>query len=119
MGYNSGGFTKSTYFRALKETQKYYIINLLDKLQFEGGIIMPTGINILSTILSIFYIIVFLLGVVNAVAPKWCWKISESWKATQEPSKTYFLIRRISGVIIMIVIAIIALAPTLVAYFDK
>ena len=26
MGYNSGGFTKSTYFRALKETQKYYII---------------------------------------------------------------------------------------------
>ena len=80
---------------------------------------MPAGFNIFSTILFVFYIIVFLLGLVNAIAPKWCWKTFESWKATKEPSKTYFLVQRISGIIIMIVIVAIALFPTLVAYFDK
>lgn len=80
---------------------------------------MPVGLNIFSTIVSIFYIIVFLLGLVNAIAPKWCWKTFESWKATKEPSKTYFLVQRISGVIVMIIIAVIALYPTLVSYFDK
>ena len=80
---------------------------------------MPVGLNIFSTIVSIFCIIVFLIGLVNAIAPKWCWKTFESWKATKEPSKIYFLVQRISGVIVMIVIAVIALVPTLVAYFDK
>ena len=80
---------------------------------------MPKGMSILSTVVYIFYIIIFAIGLVNAIAPKWFWKTFESWKATKEPPKTYFITKRISGIIIMIVIAVIALAPTLIAYFDK
>lgn len=49
---------------------------------------------------------------------KWFWKTFESWKATKEPTKAYFITKRISGIIIMLVIAVIALAPTLIAYFS-
>ena len=80
---------------------------------------MPKGMSICSIIVYIFYIIIFSSGLVNAIAPKWFWKTFESWKATKEPTKTYFITKRISGIIIMIVIAVIALAPTLIAYFDK
>lgn len=80
---------------------------------------MPTGFNIFSAIVSIFYIIIFCAGLVNAVAPKWLWRKFDSWKAIKEPSNDYFLIRRISGIIVMIIIAAIALFPTLVSYLDK
>ena len=79
---------------------------------------MPKGMNIFSTVVYIFYIIIFAIGLVNAIAPKWFWKTFESWKATKEPTKAYFITKRISGIIIMIVIAVIALAPTLIAYFS-
>ena len=80
---------------------------------------MPKGMSVFSTIIYIFYIIIFASGLVSAIAPKWVWKTFESWKATKEPTKTYFVAKRISGIIIMIVVAVIALAPTLIAYFDK
>jgi len=80
---------------------------------------MPAGITIFSTILFIVLIIIFLAGLVSAVAPKWLWKTFSSWKATKEPSKAYFLVQRISGVFIMIIVAAIALFPTLISYFDK
>ena len=79
---------------------------------------MPKGMHIFSTIIYVFYIIIFASGLVNAIAPKWFWKTFESWKATKEPTKTYFITKRISGIIIMIVIVVIALAPTLIAYSD-
>ena len=79
---------------------------------------MPKGMNIFSTVVYIFYIIIFAIGLVEAIAPKWFWKTFESWKATKEPTKAYFITKRISGIIIMIVIAVIALAPTLIAYFS-
>ena len=79
---------------------------------------MPKGMNIFSTVVYIFYIIIFAIGLVEAIAPKWVWKTFESWKATKEPTKAYFITKRISGIIIMIVIAVIALAPTLIAYFS-
>lgn len=80
---------------------------------------MPTEFNIFSAIVSIFYIIIFLTGLINTIAPKWLWKKFDSWKATKEPSNAYFLIRRISGIIVMIIIATIALFPSLISYFDK
>ena len=80
---------------------------------------MPVGMNIFSTIVFIFYIVIFLCGLITAIAPKWVWKTFASWKATKEPSKAYFLVQRISGIIIMIIVGAIALAPTLIAYFDK
>ena len=80
---------------------------------------MPTGMNLFSTIVFIFYIIIFVAGLASAIAPRWCWRTFQSWKATKEPSNTYFLVQRVSGVIIMIVVAAIAVAPTLIAYFDR
>ena len=80
---------------------------------------MPKGINAFSIVIYIFYIIIFSIGLVNTIAPKWFWKTFESWKATKTPTKAYFITKRISGIIIMIVIAVIAFAPTLIAYFDK
>lgn len=80
---------------------------------------MPEGTKIFTTIVFIFYIIIFSIGLVNAVAPKWYWENFESWKATKEPSRTYFLVKRITGVIIMIIIATIALAPSFIYYFSK
>lgn len=77
---------------------------------------MPKEIVFFSTVIYIFYIIIFAIGLVNAFAPKWFWKTFESWKATKEPTKAYFITKRISGIIIMIVIAVIALAPTLISY---
>ena len=79
---------------------------------------MPKGISIFSKVFYIFYIIIFVIGLINAIAPKWYWKTFESWKATKEPTKAYFITKRISGIIIMLVIAVIALAPTLIAYFS-
>ena len=79
---------------------------------------MPKGMNIFLTVVYIFYIIIFAIGLVEAIAPKWFWKTFESWKATKEPTKAYFITKRISGIIIMLVIAVIALAPTLIAYFS-
>ena len=79
---------------------------------------MPKGMSIFSIVVCIFYIVIFTIGLVNAIAPKWFWKIFESWKATKEPTKAYFITKRISGIIIMIVIAVIALTPTLIAYFS-
>ena len=76
-----------------------------------------------TTISSIFtfliYTIIFVCCLLQALFPKWCWKNLESWKATKEPSKTYFLTKRVIGIIGMVLIAAIALAPTLISYFDK
>ena len=78
---------------------------------------MPKGISIFSKVFYIFYIIIFVIGLINAIAPKWYWKTFESWKATKEPTKGYFITKRISGIIIMIISAVIALSPTLMVYF--
>ena len=79
---------------------------------------MPKGMSFFSIVVYIFYIIIFVIGLVNTIAPKWFWKTFESWKSTKEPQKAYFITKRISGIIIMIVVAVIALAPTLIAYFS-
>lgn len=80
---------------------------------------MPIGLNAFSIIVSVFYIILFIGCFVNMIASKWYWRTFESWKATKEPSKTYFLTKRLLGIMGMIIISAIALFPTLMAYFDK
>ena len=80
---------------------------------------MPMFLRPFSVIVIICFIILFVGCAVNAFAPKWCWKTFESWKAKEEPTAAYFLVKRISGIIGMIVIAVIALMPTVIAYFDK
>ena len=78
-----------------------------------------TIIAIISIILFAFFVILFVACLLEALFPRWCWKTFESWKATKEPTKEYFLKKRMSAIIIMVIILVIALAPALIAYFDK
>ena len=80
---------------------------------------MPKFVNCITIIIGVVFSILFIVCLLEALFPRWCWKTFESWKATKEPSNAYFLQRRIAGIIGMVVIAAIALAPALVAYFDK
>ncbi len=72
---------------------------------------MPTPILI---IVYILLAILFAVGLTNAVAPRWVWKTFESWKATSEPSKTYFITHRIIGIIQMLAVALIIAIPTII-----
>lgn len=47
------------------------------------------------------------------------WKVFESWKATSEPSEAYFRLRRIGGLISLILITLIMLGPTIMYMLDK
>lgn len=77
---------------------------------------MPIAVTI---IIFAFYIFIFAVCLLQALFPKWLWKTFESWKATKEPSKEYFFMARVSGIIGMVIITAIALGPTLIAYLDK
>jgi len=55
--------------------------------------------------------IVFLLGLINAINPRLLWEKFESWKAKEEPSSTYFMVRRISGFLAMTVAALMIFYP--------
>jgi uncharacterized membrane protein len=65
---------------------------------FKGGKAMDplTLVNILGTLFFVLWIGIALL---NAVNPYFAWRITESWKATKEPTQSYFLLRRIMGLI--------------------
>lgn len=76
-------------------------------------------LNVITIVIFAFLSFLFVSCLLEALFPKWCWKTFESWKAAKEPSKVYFLRKRVSGVIGMIVVAAIALAPTLIAHLDK
>ena len=72
---------------------------------------MPTPILI---IVYIFLAVLFVSGLINAAAPRWCWKTFESWKAVSEPSKTYFITKRMIGIVQMLVVVLIIAIPTII-----
>ncbi len=80
---------------------------------------MPVPVKAVTIIAFVFYFVIFVACLLEALFPKWCWKTFESWKATKEPSKAYFLRKRVAAIVGMVIITAIALAPTLIAYFDK
>ena len=47
--------------------------------------------------------VIFVLGLINAIKPRFLWEKFESWKAKEEPSSAYFMVRRIAGIFVMIV----------------
>ena len=59
----------------------------------------------------LLYIFAFTIALINVINPRWMWKTFESWKATKEPSLVFFRIRRIIGLVVMILIAIVAFYP--------
>lgn len=74
-------------------------------------------LNAVTVIVFVFCAVVFAAGLAEALFPKWCWKTFESWKAVKEPSKAYFLRRRIEGIIGMVIASAMMLGPTLIAHF--
>jgi len=75
--------------------------------------------NVFTAVVWVFYFVILTVCLLEALFPKWCWKTFESWKATKEPPKAYFLRKRVEGIIGAIVITAIALAPILVAYLNN
>jgi hypothetical protein len=73
---------------------------------------MPKWITIIPMIILG---LIFLQGLLNAINPKLLWKIFESWKATKEPPKSYFLSRRIFGIVSMLIVVAIFLFPYLMS----
>ena len=57
--------------------------------------------------------LIFISGLLNAINPRLTWRLFESWKATKEPLKAFFLTRRIAGIFAMIVSLGIMLIPYL------
>lgn len=72
---------------------------------------MPEFLTTITKIIIIILALIFIYGLLNALIPKMMWKTFESWKATKEPTKTYFITRRITGVIIMVIVVSIFLFP--------
>ncbi len=56
----------------------------------------------LFNIVCFFIFVSFLLNVIN---PKLFWKYTESWKAKEEPSNIYFVLRRCFAIIGLILIS--------------
>ena len=73
--------------------------------------------NVFTAVVWVFYFVILTVCLLEALFPKWCWKTFESWKAVKEPSKAYFLRRRIEGIIGMVIASAMMLGPTLIAYF--
>ena len=69
---------------------------------------MPKGVTIIPMIILG---VIFLHGLLNAIIPKFLWRIFESWKATKEPTNSYFLLRRILGIVSMLIVVAIFLFP--------
>lgn len=42
------------------------------------------------------------VAVANLVSPRWAWGLTARWKAVGEPAPTYFLIRRIIAIVMLI-----------------
>jgi len=73
----------------------------------------------ITIIIWLFYLSIFGILLANVVNPRFFWEKFESWKATSEPSKTYFVTRRITSTIGLIIITLIMVGPTIMYLLDK
>jgi hypothetical protein len=61
---------------------------------------MDSGVPKFVVIFPILFFIFWIGGALFiAIAPYTFWKIFQSWKATKEPTKAYFIFQRIGGII--------------------
>ncbi len=72
---------------------------------------MPEFVTTITKIIIIVLGLVFIYGLLTAIIPKFMWETFESWKATKEPPKTFFITRRIAGLVIMLIVISIFLFP--------
>lgn len=66
-----------------------------------------------TIVVMILFGFMFLLGLASLIHPRLIWKIFASWKATEEPTKAYFVSQRIAGLIVMLMIIGFFLLPYL------
>lgn len=55
--------------------------------------------KIFSTFGTIFFALWIGFALFGAIAPYTLWKITQSWKATKEPPKAYFIMQRIIAIL--------------------
>ncbi|MFI3237539.1 MAG: hypothetical protein R3Y47_11500 [Lachnospiraceae bacterium] len=70
-------------------------------------------IIVLNIFAGTIYTVIALISIANIVNPKWLWKKFESHNAKKEPTKEYFILRRIIGVFGLVVISCMLLFPYL------
>ena len=68
----------------------------------------PRGALIFPTIVLT---LILISGLLNAFFPRKMWKTFESWKATKEPTDAYFMSRRISGILAVIMVITLFVFP--------
>lgn len=59
----------------------------------------------------LLYGTIFISGLLNAINPRLIWEKFESHNATKEPTRLYFLGRRVSGIVAMLIITALVLVP--------
>ncbi|QSO52062.1 hypothetical protein JZ785_25470 [Alicyclobacillus curvatus] len=55
------------------------------------------------TFVTLFFILWFGMALANVIAPRFVWKMTQSWKAFREPPKAYFLMQRVIALIMILV----------------
>lgn len=73
----------------------------------------------INHLFNLVYFIIFVTALANVINPRWFWKHSQGWKATEEPSNIYFLIQRIIALITLIVVAIMILLHNNSKFINK
>ena len=70
---------------------------------------MPTVI--VTIFAGVIYIVIILISVANIINPKWVWHTFESHTAIKEPTKAYFIMRRIFATIGLVLASCLILMP--------
>ena len=69
-----------------------------------------------SKIVMIIFGVLFLLGLIETIAPRYTWRLFESWKAKSEPSKAYFFMRRLGGIVLILILVFIWFFPQIMGF---
>lgn len=54
---------------------------------------------IISLLFLAFLVFLTAVSLCSVFAPRWLWRIMDSWKAQSTPSRAYFVMQRISGLV--------------------
>ena len=60
---------------------------------------VPPEVRIFSVFIMILFALWIGFAVFGAIAPYTLWKITQSWKATKEAPKSYFVMQRIIAIV--------------------
>jgi hypothetical protein len=66
-------------------------------------VFVPPELKIFSIFAAIFFAAWIGFALFGAIAPYTLWKITQSWKATKEPPKAYFVLQRVIGILFALV----------------